>query len=143
MLERLPEFISNHIILVTLFIAILSVLVWNLFGSVISGIEQITPAQLTRLMNRENAVVIDVRSQEEFNKGHILNAHNIPEGELQSRQKELEKLRKNPIVPCCDSGVTALKVARSLKATGYEKIFVLKGGVHAWQGAGLPLSKNS
>lgn len=143
MLERIPEFISNHIILVTLFIAILGVLVWNLFGSVISGIDQITPAQLTRLMNRENAVVIDVRSQEEFNKGHILNARNIPEGELQSRQKEFEKLKANPIVACCDSGVASPRVARSLKATGHDKIFVLKGGVHAWQSAGLPLSKNA
>jgi len=143
MLERLPEFISNHIILVTLFIAILAVLVWNLFGSVISGIDQLTPAQLTRLMNRENAVVIDVRSQEEFNKGHILNARNIPEGELQSRHKELEKLKANPMVACCDSGAASPKLARSLKATGFEKIFVLKGGIHAWQSAGLPLSKNS
>lgn len=142
MIERLPEFISNHIVLVTLFIAILSVLVWNLFGSTLSGIDQLTPAELTRLMNRENAVVIDLRSQEEFNKGHILNARNIPEGELQSRQKELEKLKAKPMVACCSSGAIAPKIARSLKAMGYEKIFVLKGGVLSWQNANLPLTKN-
>lgn len=142
-MERLPEFISNHIILVTLFIAILAVLVWNLFGSVLSGIKQITPAELTRLMNRENAVVIDIRSQEEFNKGHILNARNIPETELQSRQKELEKIKSSPMVACCNSGATALKFARAVKAMGYANIFVLKGGIHAWQSANLPLTRNS
>jgi len=130
-------------ILATLFIAILAVLVWNLFGSAISGIEQITPAELTRLMNRENAVVIDVRSQELFSKGHILNARNIPEADLQSRHKELDKLKSNPMVACCDSGVSSPKMARSLKAMGYEKIYVLKGGIHAWQNANLPLTRNT
>ena len=142
-MERLPEFIGNHIILVTLFIAILAVLVWNLFGSLISGISQIPSAELTRLMNRENAVVIDIRSQEDFNKGHILNARNIPEAELQSRQKELEKFKSSPMVVCCHSGVTAPKVARLLKAMGYANIFVLKGGIHAWQSANLPLTRNN
>lgn len=142
-MERLPEFIGNHIILVTLFIAILAVLVWNLFGTAISGIDQITPAELTRLMNRENAVVIDVRSLDEFGEGHILNSRNIPEAELQSRQKELDKLKSNPMVACCSSGVSSPKIARSLKTMGYEKIYVLKGGILAWQNANLPLIRNN
>ena len=142
MLERLPEFFANHYILVPLFVAILMVLLWNLFGSAISGIDQLTPAQLTRMMNHDNAVVIDVRSQEQFDKGHILNARNVPEGELQSRQKELEKFKDGPIVACCDSGVIAPKIARSLKAMGYNNIFILKGGIHAWQSANLPLTRN-
>lgn len=142
MMERLPEFVGNHIILVTLFIAILAVLIWNLFGTAIGGIEQIPPAELTRLINRENAVVVDTRSQEEFGKGHILNARNIPEADLQSRQKELEKYKSSPVVACCSSGVSAPKTARSLKAMGYEKIYVLKGGIQAWQSANLPLTRN-
>ena len=142
MMERLPEFVGNHIILVTLFIAILTVLIWNLFGTAIGGIEQIPPAELTRLMNRENAIVIDTRTQEEFDKGHILNARNIQEADLQSRQKELEKYRTSPVVACCNSGVSAPKLARALKAMGYEKIYVLKGGIQAWQSANLPLTRN-
>jgi len=121
---------------------ILPVLLWNLFGSAMSGIEQVAPAELTRLMNRENAIVIDVRSQEEFGEGHILNARNIPEPELQSRQKELEKHKSNPLVTCCTSGAVSPKSARTLKSLGYEKIFVLKGGIHAWTGANLPLTRN-
>lgn len=142
MIERLPEFVGNHIILVTLFIAILTVLVWNIFGTAIGGIEQVPPAELTRLMNRENAVVIDIRGQEEFGKGHILNARNIPEAEFQSHQKELEKHKSNPIVACCDSGASSSKAARSLKAMGYERIYILKGGIQAWQSANLPLTRN-
>ena len=142
MMERLPEFVGNHLILVTLFIAILSVLIWNLFGTAISGIEQIPPTELTRLMNRESAVVIDIRSQEEFDKGHILNARNIPEAELQSHQKDLEKYKSNPIVACCSGGVSSPKIARSLKAMGFERIYVLRGGIQAWQSANLPLARN-
>jgi len=142
MIEKLPEFIGNHIFLVSLFIAILAILIWNIFGTAVSGIEQITPAEVTRLINRENALVIDVRSQADFSKGHIVNARNIPEGELQSRQKELEKNKSNPMVLCCSSGSISPKSARSLKAMGFEKISVLKGGIYAWQSANLPLTKD-
>lgn len=141
-MEKLPEFISNHMILVSLFIAILAILIWNIFGTAVSGIEQISPAELTRLMNRENALVIDVRSQADFSTGHILNARNIPEGELQSRQKDLVKHKSNPLVACCGGGAVSPKSARMLKAMGFEKIYVLKGGIHAWQSANLPLTRD-
>lgn len=142
-MEKLPEFIGNHIFLVSLFVAILAILIWNLFGTAVGGIGQVPPSELTRLINRENAMVIDVRSQAEFSNGHILNARNIPEGELQSRQKDLEKHKSNPMVTCCGSGAVSQKSARVLKAMGFDKIFVLKGGLHAWQSANLPLTKDS
>ena len=140
-MENLPEFIGNHLTLVTLFIAILVMLMWNIFSTTSIGINQIQPAELTRLINREHAVVIDVRSQDDFNNGHILNARNIPEGELQSRGKDLEKHRAAPVVACCGTGMTSQKSAKTLKAMGFEKIYVLKGGINAWQSANLPLTR--
>jgi len=142
MLEKLPEFIGNHIFLVSLFIAILAILIWNLFSSTISGIAQVPPGELTRLMNRENAIVIDVRSSAEFSKGHILNARNIPDGELETHKKDLEKHKSNPLVTCCGSGALSQKAARILKAMGFEKVYILKGGIQAWQSANLPLTRD-
>jgi len=141
-MERIPEFVGNHLFLVTLFIAILILLIWNLYGSAVTGIKQITPAEMTRLMNHENALVIDVRIEDDFKSGHILNAKNLPDTEIQSHQKELEKYRSKPFITYCSNGAISTRVARSFKTDGFEQVYCLKGGVLAWQGANLPLTKD-
>ncbi|MCK5499243.1 MAG: rhodanese-like domain-containing protein, partial [Gammaproteobacteria bacterium] len=77
-MEKLPEFIANHLFLVSLLVAISSFLLWNIFAGSI-GATQVLPAEVTRLINHENAEVLDLRSAEEFEKGHIPGAVNIPE----------------------------------------------------------------
>lgn len=141
-MEKLPEFIGNHLFLVTLFIAILSMLLWNLFGSAISGIQQIASSEVTRLMNHEKALVIDVRSSADYEAGHILNAINIPEKDLTQEQKKLQKHKQQPLVVYCGTGALAGRSARLLKTQGYEKVYCLQGGLQAWQTANLPISKD-
>src|SRR5690606_26193523 len=102
-MENLIEFIGNNLFWVTLWFAVLTLLLWNMFGNIIMGISQIEPSELTRLINHEHAAVIDVRLPADFEAGHILDAINIPEAELQSRKKELEKLRKKPVVVYCQN----------------------------------------
>src|SRR5690606_26102621 len=97
-MEKLPEFIGNHLFLASLFIAILILLLWNLFGTALAGVTRVPPSEVTRLMNREKAVIVDVRGSGDFSSGHILNAMNIPESELATRLKELEKFRKQPVI---------------------------------------------
>ncbi len=141
-MENLPEFISNHLFLATLFVAILILLLWNLFGGSMGGIAQISPQELTRLMNHDHGIVVDVRKAEDFEKGHILNALNIPEADFESREKELEKLKGKTVITCCLSGMSAPKIAQSLKTKGVENISSLKGGIQAWQSANLPLTRD-
>ena len=95
-MERLPEFIANHLLLVSLFVAILALLLWNIFGSSVSGLSKIGPAEVTRLMNHEKALLLDLRTAADFTTGHILSARNIPAAELEGRQKELQKHKKKP-----------------------------------------------
>lgn len=142
-MERIPEFIGNHPFLVSLFIAILILLLWNIFGGAISGITQASPPDATYLMNRENALVIDVRPGTEFMAGHVLNAINIPEAELESRLQGLEEHKGRPVITCCQNGSASGRIARTLRMNGFEKVFCLKGGITAWQNAGLPISRNS
>jgi len=140
--ERLPEFITNHLILATLFIAILSMLIWNIFGTAMAGVSQLNPMEVTRLMNQEKAILIDVRTADDYASGHILNAINIPGGELENRKKELEKHKKNPVVLYCSHGNDSVKAGRILKYAGYENIFALKAGLESWRSANLPITRD-
>ncbi len=140
-MERLPEFIANHLGLVSLFVAILSLLLWNIFGSSLSGLSKIGPSEATRLMNHEKALLLDLRTSADFSSGHILNARNIPAAELEGRQKELQKHKKNPVILCCNRDSDGIKAGRILKFAGYEKLYSLKGGLESWQNANLPVAR--
>lgn len=140
-MERIPEFLGNNLFLFTLFMAILALLLWNLFGAALTGVTQVEPADATRMINREGALILDVRPGTEFQEGHILNAVNIPEAELTSREKEIEKHKGKPIIACCHNGSASARAASRLKAGGFEMPYCLKGGLMAWRSAGLPITR--
>ncbi len=141
-MEKLPEFIANHLFLVSLLVAISSFLLWNIFAGSI-GATQVLPAEVTRLINHENAEVLDLRSAEEFERGHIINSVNLAAATLEEKQKELEKYKDKTVILCCNRGQESIRVARILKMKGLEKLFCLKGGIAAWKNANLPLTKNT
>jgi len=141
-MERIPEFIGNHLFLVSLLVAITSLLLWNIFAGAI-GVIQVIPAEVTRLINHEDADVLDIRNVEEFEKGHIINAVNLDATTLVDKEKELEKYKEKPTIICCGQGQESIRVARSLKMKGFEKLYCLKGGITAWQNANLPLTKKN
>ena len=141
-MENIPEFISNHLILATLFIAILTMLIWNIFGAAISGVKQVSTAELTRLINHENAVVVDVRREDDYKAGHILNSINFPTTELESRMQELDEFKEVPLVVYCGHGNDSAKAARILQMNGHNRVFTLSGGFHSWQSGSLPIMKD-
>lgn len=142
LMEKLPEFIANHLWLVSLFVAILALLLWNIFGSAMSGLAQVGPTEVTRLMNHEKALLLDLRTNADYSSGHILSARNIPAAELEGRQKELQKYKSGPIILCCNRDSDGVKAGRVLKFAGFEKIYSLKGGLEAWRNANLPVTRD-
>ena len=140
-MERLPEFVGNHLFLFSLLVSILMLLIWNLFGDMLSGVKSLLPDEVTRLINREDAKVVDLRTQEEFEKGHIIDAINISADQLSGQLDKLKKHKESGIIFCCASGAVSTKEARKLMNEGYEKVFSLKGGILSWQSANLPLTK--
>lgn len=140
-MERFPEFVANHLFLFSLLVAILMLLAWNLFGDSLNGVKMLLPADVTRLINREDAVVVDIRSESDFEKGHIINAMNIPAAELPNQLEKLKAHKQKDIIFNCANGSISPKEARKLKNEGFEKVSCLKGGLLAWQNASLPLTK--
>ena len=138
--ERLPEFIANNLFLVMLFISLLTLLLWNLFGAVAS-LGQVPPAEATRLVNHEKAILVDVRAAADFEAGHIINALHIPGAELEGRKDELSKGKNAPVIVYCNRGTDSGKAGRALKRAGHEQVYVLKGGMESWRSANLPVTR--
>ncbi|NNE37809.1 MAG: rhodanese-like domain-containing protein [Gammaproteobacteria bacterium] len=136
------EFIGNNLFWVSLWFAILMMLLWNLFSDVLMGIAQLEPMDVTRRINSDNAVIFDLRTESDFNNGHIIHSVNIPEKEITERKKEFEKYKDKPLILYCQTGSVATRVVRQLKTEGFEDISCLKGGILSWQRASLPLTRD-
>ncbi len=93
------------------------------------------------LINRKDAVVLDVRDDAEYASGHITNARHIPEKQLEGRIKELEKFKSKPVIVSCASGRRSSAVADSLRKQGFADVVALRGGIGGWLQAGMPLEK--
>lgn len=108
----------------------------------VRGSRGISPAQATQLINREDAAVIDVRDAAEFAAGHLLNAINIPLGELDKRIGELDKLKDKPVILNCQSGGRSSSGCDILRKAGFTQVHNLEGGIAAWEQAGMPISRS-
>lgn len=97
--------------------------------------------EVTLLINRSKATVVDVREATEFAAGHLPDAKNIPLGELSKRIGELDKFKSKSVVLVCQSGARANSAAGVLAKAGFAEVVNLDGGIAAWQKAGLPLAK--
>ncbi|WP_077034199.1 rhodanese-like domain-containing protein [Pelomonas sp. KK5] len=98
-------------------------------------------AEAVRLMNREKAVLIDVREAEEYAGGHVAGSRNIPLAALEG-SKSLPSNKTLPIVLVCQTGARAGRAAGILRKLGYESVQSLAGGFNAWREANLPVQKN-
>jgi rhodanese-related sulfurtransferase len=97
--------------------------------------------QLTNLVNKESACLVDVRPKSEFDLGAIAGSVNIPFEELDNRNDELLKQQENPLVLICKMGRNAALAGEKLQKHGYQNTHVLQGGISTWQQEGLPLVK--
>jgi rhodanese-related sulfurtransferase len=104
------------------------------------GGNNISVADATLKLNREEAVVIDVRETHEWDRGHIPNARHIALGQLGKRLHEVEKFKTRPIIVVCASGNRSSSACGTLKRAGFEQVFNLSGGIGAWSEAGLPVT---
>lgn len=103
---------------------------------------QVSSIEATLLINRDDAVVIDVRAIGEFEQGHIPNARNFPLSDLERRLPELEKFKNKSIIVYCASGVRSKNAITQMQKAGFEKLFNLRGGMFEWEKAGQPVSKS-
>ncbi len=137
-MQQLVEFAGNHLLLV---IALTITGTLLLFTMLRANKGSIAPNDATALINHKEAVVIDVRSQADFAKGHIINAINIPSNGFADQLSVLEKHKEKPIIIYCGSGATSTQACATLNKAGFEQVHNLKGGLMAWLNANLPTTR--
>lgn len=136
--QQLIEFLGNHWHLFVALAVILALLVHNL---VMGGKGTVDPVGATDLINRREAVVVDVRPTADFAQGHIINAINIPMNGLKNQVGSLHKHKDKPIVVNCRSGSQSAAACQQLRKEGFAEVYNLRGGILAWQSSDLPLTR--
>jgi rhodanese-related sulfurtransferase len=141
-MQRLLDFIGHHPYLAgAALLAAIAVLVFELRARV-HAFAALSAMQAVRLMN-QGALVIDLRSKELYDAGHIVDARNVPVAQLESQADVLKKWRDKSVITYCDSGANGASAARSLMKLGFTKVFNLQGGLNAWVKDNLPLAKTA
>lgn len=105
------------------------------------GAGSVSPSEAVRLINREKAVMIDVRESSEFGAGHPVGAKNLPLSSLDAQAKGLPANNALPVVVVCATGARSQRAAAMLRKAGFEKAHSLAGGMNAWRDASLPVEK--
>lgn len=134
------EFVKNNVMLIAVAFVSGAMLVWPYLRRGAGG-PWVGTLEATQLINRQDAVVVDVRDAAEYAGGHMLGAKNIPLANIEARAGELDKHKAKPVIVLCGDGSRASKAATLLRARGFTNVVNLSGGFPAWQQAGLPVVK--
>jgi rhodanese-related sulfurtransferase len=141
-MERLLEYVANHPFLAGGTLALVLAALAYEASRARSGGESVGPMDAVRLMN-QGALLLDVRSQAEFDAGHIREARHVPQDQLASSGEALKKYKEKVVVACCESGLRSGAAARVLRTQGFTKVANLRGGLQAWRAENLPLVKGA
>ncbi|HCG79297.1 MAG TPA: rhodanese-like domain-containing protein [Oceanospirillales bacterium] len=137
-MDQYIEFVVNHWWLVGIWAAFLVALLWD--NNRRNG-QTVSTAEATTMINRQTALVLDIRDKAAFKAGHLVNAVNIPYASLAQRMNELDKERERPIVLVCKTGQTVSMAGKMLREKGFNAVR-MKGGMMEWNSQNLPVVKN-
>ncbi len=139
-MQEYIEFFQQNMILSLVWVGILVALIMNIYKSSTAVYKELSPSQVTHLMNRENGVVVDIRTKDEYKQGHITDAVHILLSEIKAGNlPAIEKHKSAPIIVVCKTGHTAREAASLLVKAGFENVSLLKDGLISWSEAKLPL----
>ena len=139
--EELLAFAGRNHLLALALVGITLALIWTEIARLTRGFKGLRPAELTVLVNRENALVVDLRAIADFDKGHIPGSKNVQMSQFDPENKKLAPAKALPVVLVCKDGQASSGAAKRLRAAGFEQVFVLDGGIAGWQQADMPLVK--
>ncbi len=134
------KFVMDNIFLILVAVASGGMLVWPLLRRGAGG-PSVNTLEATQLINRQDALVLDVREQAEYAASHILNSRILPLSQIEARIGDIEKFKDKPVIVYCATGNRSSTAAAVMRKRGFTSVFNLSGGFAAWQQAGLPVQK--
>ncbi|HEV2524525.1 MAG TPA: rhodanese-like domain-containing protein [Gammaproteobacteria bacterium] len=141
-MEEWVVFITNHWVLASLLGVVLTAFIINeIIGGHFGSKQAVSTERAVQMMNHEEAVVFDVRTEAEFSTGHIVGAEQLTAISLDKKMSHLQKYLKKPIIIATTTGQDTAKMMAVLQEKGFLQIFILSGGMQAWKSAGMPVIK--
>ena len=145
MQEFMPEaieFAQKHTLLTVAWIAVFVMTILSLVKGATQKYKTISNAEAITLMNDKEALVVDLRSLDEFQRGHIIGSINLNPVDIKSQNVgKIEHHKEKPLIVVDVNGTLSNNSAESLAKQGFTQVYVLKDGLAAWAGANLPLVK--
>ena len=133
------KFIIDNWMLMSVALASGAMLLWPVLqGASGAGL---SVAGAVQLINREKAVVVDICEPEEFARGHVGGARNVPLSQFDSKLPGAVKNKALPLILVCQSGARSARAVALARKLGYEQARSLGGGLGAWRAANLPVDK--
>jgi len=139
--EELQAFIGRNPMMSLALVGLTVAIVYTEIARLFRGYKALRPGDLTALINRDGALVVDLSAHNDFEKGHIAGSRNVAPSQFDPESKLLSGARKLPVVAVCRNGQASAAAAKRLKKAGFEQVYWLDGGIAAWQQADLPLVK--
>lgn len=137
------DFLQQNILLVTVAVVSGSLLAWPLLMSLVNGTNEVGVTDAVNLINRKDALLIDVRDPTEFAAGHIPHARNVPAADVAGRLKEFEKFKARPVIIHCRNGQRSGAATNAFRKAGFGEAVKLRDGLTAWEQANLPIQKGA
>jgi rhodanese-related sulfurtransferase len=134
------EFFNHHPGLFLALGAVVALLVANELHGNLTGGKRMTAAEAVRLINDRDPLIVDVRTQADFKRGHLLHALNAPLAKLDEYLVQIGRDKARPILVYCALGGSAVTAADKLKKQGFSEVYPLRGGINGWLSANLPVT---
>jgi rhodanese-related sulfurtransferase len=139
-MNRVLEFIAHHPLLATATGVLLAVILVYEMRVRAEGRSAVSPQELIQLMN-QGALLLDLRSQEQYQAGHLAGARQMDSALILKAADTLKKHKEKAVVVYDESGALGGPAVRQLIAQGFTRVFTLRGGLAAWRADNLPVSR--
>jgi len=134
------EFVIQNWYLFAALVVILGLLAAEPLLKQASGVKSVSVLEMPQL-TREKSIVVDVSDPADYKKAHIPDAVNMPAKSLSNDLKQIEKHKNKNVILVCRMGNKAQSVAKQLIRNGFEKVYVVNGGMNAWEKENLPVKR--
>lgn len=139
-MQEIMQFIGRNTILCIAWVVIFAAVLYTTFKGLASKVKVITRGEATRLINKEEGIVVDLRQRDDFRKGHIVDSLNVLPTEIKANNfGELDKHKAKPVIVADATGMQSQESANLLIKAGFEQVYLLKDGIAGWRGENLPL----
>ncbi len=132
-MERFFEFILNHYVYSLALAVVTYLLIQEFFDAALKKFSSISPMMAVAKMNDSETLIIDVREAPDYAQSHIENAINTPLSKLSDSLGKIANHKNKPVLITCQNGTRSISAAKILTKEGFEKVFIINGGMQAWE----------